>query len=358
HLVALASLAGHAAWIVVEHRRAKGPFALAVVGGLAPLAPLLALAAGQRQRQVEWIPRPELDTVQTLLPRLAASGPVAVALAVLALGAWTGRARRGVLVAYTWMAVLPVAVVWVASRAGDTSYFLPRYLLFTLPAWAVLAGAGVAVLATGRAAAGLLAVAVVAALGVPDQRALRAAGAHEERNYPEPSTISWIDYAGVAQLVRAGLRPGDGIVYSSIDQRLWHVDTGVEYYLRGGPRPRDVLAGESGEARDDLWTYDCLTAAPCLDAADADRIWLVTVVLRGTPHDPYAGLFAEKARALRERYHVVSGVAVPGAYVSLLERGATPAEPAPSCAPLWSAGGTQWPFGPKCPPETGTSQTG
>jgi mannosyltransferase len=272
HLVASAALAGHAAWVIVEHRRARGPFALSVVAGLAPLAPVFAVAAGQRERQIEWIPRPELDAVQTLLPRMAASGPVAAALIVLAVGAWTGqRVRRGALMAYTWMALLPVAVVWIVSRAGEMSYFLPRYLLFTLPAWAVLAGAGLAVLAERwtppgrRVPAGLLAVAVLAVLGCADQRALRSAGAHEERDYPRRATLSWVDYAGIARVVRADLRPGDGIVYSSIDQRLWHVDAGVEYYLRGEPRPADVLLGVSAEAMNGLWTYDCLVAASCLD---------------------------------------------------------------------------------------------
>ncbi|UGQ13149.1 hypothetical protein LO772_05900 [Yinghuangia sp. ASG 101] len=135
---------------------------------------------------------------------------------------------------------------------------------------------------------------------------------------------SWIDYAGIAGIVRAGRRPGDGIVYSAVDQRLWHVDAGVEYYLRGEPRPRDILAGRTAEDRDDLWTYDCSAPAACLDAADADRVRLVAVVPRGTPVDPFTALLPSTAEELRARYHVVRGTAVAGAYVSLLERGPTP----------------------------------
>lgn len=358
HLVALAGLAGHAAWLVArqgpgrarraERRGVRRAFAVALAAGTAPLAPLAAVAGGQRVRQIEWIPRPDLDSLQVLLPRLAASGPVAVALAVLALGACTGPHRRAV-AGYFGAALLPVAVVWAVSRAGDTSYFLPRYLLFTLPAWAVLAGAGVALLADraavpragGRAqtappstaptAAVAVLLALVAAIGVSDQRQLREPGAHEQRDYPERSTISWVDYQGIADLLRARQRPGDGIVYASLDQRLWHTDTGVEYYLRRELRPDDVLLGRSGPDRDDLWTYDCVDSEACLRAADPERIWLVVIVLRGVPENPFAGVARSTARALRQGYHVVESVAVPGAYVSLMERGATPPAPEDAC---------------------------
>ncbi|HSA51210.1 MAG TPA: glycosyltransferase family 39 protein [Yinghuangia sp.] len=389
HLVALAAVAGHVGYLLLRRREAWRGFAVAVVAGLAPLAPLFALAATQRVRQIEWIPRPELDSLQSLLPRLAASGPVAVGLAVLAIGAWTARPARGpvlptaifepafprprakpgasptarpgsrpVLAAVTATAVAPVAVVWAASLVGDTSFFLPRYLLFTLPAWAVLAGAGLGLLAqrlTPAVAAAVL-VALVAA-GVPDHRALRASGAHEQRDHPEPSDISWVDYAGVADIVRAGQRPGDGIVYSSIDQRLWHVDAGVEYYLRGDPVPRDVLAGRTGEDRDDLWTHDCLDPAACLDAVGAERIWLVAVVLRGAPADPYAAMPRDKALALRDRYHVVRSVAVAGAYVSLLERGATPSGgTADACAEGGQSPYRRWVFGDESRCAAGTGR--
>ncbi|MEU8139367.1 glycosyltransferase family 39 protein [Streptodolium elevatio] len=368
HLVALAGLAGHVAWLAARPGSARGAerpsvrraFLVAVAAGTAPLAPLAAVAGGQRVRQIEWIPRPDLDTLQVLLPRLAASGPVAVALAVLALGACTGPHRRSA-AGYFGVALVPVAVVWAVSRAGDTSYFLPRYFLFTLPAWAVLAGAGIAVLADRLAAAGratgssgdrqtpgpapvpapiarpitpptatvatAVLLALVAAIGVSDQRQLRAPGAHEQRDYPERSAASWVDYRGIADLLRARQRPGDGIVYASVDQRLWHTDAGVEYYLRGELRPNDVLLGRSGVDRDDLWTYDCLDSEACLRAADPERIWLVVIVLRGVPENPFAGVAGSTAQALRGSYHVVESVAVAGAYVSLMERGATPLAP-------------------------------
>ncbi|MCF2527603.1 glycosyltransferase family 39 protein [Yinghuangia soli] len=335
HLVGLATLTGHAAWVLAAHRTALRRFAVAVGTGLAVLAPLAVHAAGQRGRQIDWIPRPKPDDVLTFLPRMTASGPVAVLLVVLLLAAWRGP-DRGAARAYTAMALVPIAAVAAISAVADTSYFLPRYLLGTLPAWAVLAGAGIAALSAGRVrrprTQGLVAVAavaLVAALGLPDHDAMRRPGAHEERDYPVPVTLSWVDYEGAARIIRTGLRPGDGVVYSAVDQRLWHVDTGVQYYLRGGPQPIDALLGRSGTARDDLWAYDCADPDPCLDAAGAERIWLVAVVLRGEPRDPYTPLWGETARALKARYHVVRSEAVAGVYVSLLERGATPGAACP-----------------------------
>ncbi|WP_436772380.1 glycosyltransferase family 39 protein [Yinghuangia sp. YIM S09857] len=377
HLVALAGVVGHAAWLAVRlsggdlsggdggirrdahtepgakpgpepgfERRDQSPrgrrllaFAVSIVAATAPLAPLAVVAGAQRVRQIEWIPRPELEALQVLLPRTAASGPVALALAVLALGACTGPHRRAV-AAYFGAALLPVVAVCAVSLAGDTSYFLPRYLLFALPAWAVLAGAGIAVLADRVAAATtaattattattatVLALAVVAAVGVPDQRELREPGAHEQRDYPAKSAISWVDYRGIADLLRARQRPGDGIVYASVDQRLWHVDVGVEYYLRHELQPRDVLLGRTGTDRDDLWAYDCLDSESCLRTADPERIWLVVIVLRGVPDNPFAGVARSTAQALRGSYHVVESTPVAGAYISLMERGPTPPGP-------------------------------
>lgn len=337
HLVALAALAGHIAWVALRTPRAWRRFAVTVAAALAPVAPLAAVAAGQRVRQVEWIAHPDAEAFSSYPRRLFASTPVAatvLALAVVAcvLHARAAGRRRTAVAAFAASAVLPVAVVWAVSEAGDTSYFLPRYLLFTLPAWAVLAGAAAARL-PGRAfaaAAVAAAVAATAALGTPDQRTLREPGAHERRNHPDPAATSWIDYAGIQRVVAAAVRPGDGIVYASVDQRLWHVDTALAYYARGTRMPDDVLLGATGPDRDDLWDHDCPDPAACLDAAAAERLWLVAIVPRGTPDDPYYGVTGDKRRELRARYHAVRSVAVAGAYVTLLERGPTaPAEPCP-----------------------------
>ncbi|MDI2129767.1 glycosyltransferase family 39 protein [Yinghuangia seranimata] len=348
HLVALAVLVGHAAF-ALQRRSARGPFLLAVAAGLVPLVPLFALGASQRAAQIEWIPAPDTDMVQGMLPRVVASGPATAALLVLAIGACTGPARRTV--ACWWAAaVLPTTAVLLVSILGDQSYFLARYLLFTLPAWAVLAGQGAALLAarltrrtTHRRVVVAAVVLALAACGLPDQRTLRGVGAHERRSYPDPSLGTWLDYAAAADVIRADLRPGDGIAYSAAGQRIWHVDGGIEYYLGDDHRPDDVLRAASGPDRDTLWSVDCPDPDACLDRAAAPRIWLVAVNLTRQPDNPYRGIRTDTANALRARYHVVTSTPVHGLTVSLLVPGATPPAPEPcTSAPQLTWSGSEF----------------
>jgi len=120
-------------------------------------------------------------------------------------------------------------VIWIVSQ-GQTSYWLPRYLLFSLPAWALLAGAG---LATPRRAtkalAGLLALAVV---GVPARRtcarSARMTGGTSRPRRPPPRSAT----------------PGR---------------------RRSSPRATDLATESSRSAtasRTSCWTPDCATTCP------------------------------------------------------------------------------------------------
>ena len=73
----------------------------------------------------------------------------------------------------TAIAVAPVAAVWLVSQ-GPYSYFFPRYLLFTVGAWAILAGIGLSRLDARIATAAVLVIAILAA---GDQQAVTPAQA-------------------------------------------------------------------------------------------------------------------------------------------------------------------------------------
>jgi hypothetical protein len=73
-----------------------------------------------------------------------------------------------------------VAAVWLVSQ-GPHSYFFPRYLLFTVGAWAILAGIGLSRLDVRVAMA---AVCVIAILGAGDQQVIREPGARSWPSYP------------------------------------------------------------------------------------------------------------------------------------------------------------------------------
>jgi hypothetical protein len=91
----------------------------------------------------------------------------------------------------TALAIGPVAAVWLASQ-GTYSYFFPRYLLFTVGAWAVLAGIGLSRL-DGRIA--VVTVLVIAILSAGDQQVIREPGAHNWPSYPVGLGGYYVHYA-------------------------------------------------------------------------------------------------------------------------------------------------------------------
>ncbi|MFI6443434.1 glycosyltransferase family 39 protein [Kitasatospora sp. NPDC050543] len=321
HLISFSTVGGQLALVLLHlwrtraarQRRLLWQYPLAVVAALVPAAPVIVLGGRQSERQLGWIPAPTLYRLRTFGDQLFGSPAVLygfLALAVLAL-AWPG--RRLASVQLLLLATVPVAVVWLASHGG-TSYFIDRYLLFTLPAWAALAGGGVAALhAFSRRWApaplcAALAVAVVAAsavLSAPAQREVRTVDSHE----PDE------DYRGAAALVAAGYRPGDGLAASGGESSWAMVGPGVSYYLPDRVRPYPVFVARSAAHAADLYPVECPAAAECL--GHGDRIWLVTL---GTDEDQFQSLAPDQVRALRGGYTASEVRRIRGITVTLLTR--------------------------------------
>ena len=281
-LVALSVVAGHIAgavlrcWYDRDHRQLW--FLAAVAGGIAACMPVLVAGATQANNQIAWILRPDLDLSDFAFfgRNLFYSTSVATALIILAVLAWAVAWREAAFM--TALAIGPVAAVWLASQ-GTYSYFFPRYLLFTVGAWAVLAGIGLSRL-DGRI--GAAAVLIVAILGAGDQQVIRETGAHNWTYYPGGSGGYYMDYASAAAFVAPRARAGDGIVYQAREhQDSWlMVGYGLQYYLardmpNGVPVPRELFIARTAAQAGTLYPEPCQRPAACLGAEP--RIWVIGV---------------------------------------------------------------------------------
>ncbi len=263
------------------------------------LAPVIYLSAGQ-SAQINWVRRPGLSTVASLLRDFAGAGALIPVIGVLAvIGCLAGPGlRRGRLtlatVALPWL-VLPSAVLLAVSLAHPV--YVERYVVFCLPALAVLAAAGLTWLAAAsrRALAGrglgprradILAVAAPAVLAVliagvlvGPQREIRQPGARAD------------DLRAVAGVVAARERAGDAVLYLPRDAELVGVaypaafrrlrDIGLgrsavaSATLRGLPAPPDVVAARLRGVRR-VWTVQWAGPLSRSGAAPASLTRLLT----------------------------------------------------------------------------------
>ena len=321
-VVALSVVAGHIAGAVLrswhDHDRRQLRFLPAVAAGLAACLPLVMAGAAQARDQIGWIARPGVDLTDFSFfgRNLFYSTSVAAALIVLAVLAWAVAWREAAFM--TVLAVGPVAVVWLASQ-GSYSYFFPRYLLFTVGAWAILAGIGLSKLDVRAAAAAVL---VVAILGAGDQLLIRAPGAHSWPSFPVGAGGSYPDYAGAAAFIAPRARPGDGAVYQGgkHGQNYMMIGDGLTYYLsrdmtNGVPFPHQLFVARPAAEAGTLYPQRCRQPAACLGAEP--RIWVV-----GNRHqlNPYRAVTPAQAAVLRPRYRLSLVKHVRGLTVFLLTR--------------------------------------
>jgi mannosyltransferase len=307
---------------LLEDRRIAG-FAVAAAGGAAATLPVILLGLGQARNQIGWIPRPGVGFVAAFGANLFYSPVIATAVVLLALLAWApAELRRGTAMA-TAMAVAPVAVVWLISQSG-VSYFDPRYLLFTLAAWAILAGSAVAAHGIRMTAALLI---VLALLSAGDQRAIRLPAAHQWAAYPARTGLS-TNYTNAAWLIASNARAGDGIAYEGWPVRWRMIDSGVQYYLAqdlgdylpGGRSasyrmPRRIFVARTAVQDSTLYPQVCARPADCI--GDEARVWIVGF---GRAKNPFRLLPAAEADVLRARYKLHAIAYLDGLTVALMVR--------------------------------------
>ncbi|MDT5025267.1 MAG: mannosyltransferase [Micromonosporaceae bacterium] len=275
HVVALLLLAGHGWAVFAFRRKVAGRWLVAAFIGALPAAGLLWLG----ERHAAAMTRiPDLSLFTATPKELFGATALSVVLVVLALFSLPLRYAAGI---YTAWAVVPPLMLLLIAQA--TPIWLPQSLLFTLPAWATL---GAAALCRARAGWGAGMLVVIALIGLPVQVAFREPDGHRQATRQ------------LAEIIEAGMRPGDGVVYGSADAE-WVGRATVAHYLPADRRPKDLLA--TGPQRNDsqLLTAECTDVAKCL--GDTSRLWVVRL---GEQKDPIRATGAQKERLLRTRYRV------------------------------------------------------
>ncbi|MEU3790373.1 glycosyltransferase family 39 protein [Streptomyces fructofermentans] len=277
HLVALSVVAGHLCLVVLEKRRGDRivhyAFAGAAMLGLSITLPMVAQGSGQ-SGQISW----NVTTTQDLIDypqELFGSwitGGVLMGAGLLGLLV----ARRYALLLASWTLLPPVLTFLTANQLH---LFLPRYLLFTVPAWALLAGALVARLsgpltpgarsgAGAKVLSGFLVTAVAAGYAFV---ALPGIDLAKRDMDDEP------DYAAAAAAVAGKARPGDGMIFNGgLSERR-----AMSYELRDRRAPEDVLMEFTPQQNGSYGATECRRPARCL--ADVDRLWLVSTIRDGKP---------------------------------------------------------------------------
>ncbi|RSS79384.1 hypothetical protein EF918_17560 [Streptomyces sp. WAC06614] len=308
HMVALVFLASHGIivltrWWRRRERRWLVGWPVAVAVALLCVLPLVVLGQRQVGRQLGWLTAPSASYVVDVFWR-GLFGSTAVSLCFLALSAlplaWT-RGRRPALET-ALVAALPVLLLWIVSQ-GPSAYFLDRYLLFTLPAWSVLAAAGLTALRPRALTA--LGLAAVLALGLSDQVKIR--GAHSREAF---------DARAAAAVIAEGYRPGDGFAPLRGTEAYLQFDIAVPYYLPARMKLKDVFVERTRQERGDLYAQVCADPAACI--GNVRRVWVVTQ--GSADHQPFKGFPRAETDALNSTFPRRTVTVVPGMTVTLLER--------------------------------------
>ena len=283
HIVTLTVLLAHALymWNVFRSRsdfrllRWIAGAVIAVTGAL----PLVAEGHDQSSA-IDWI-KLNLTAITQLPERLFGSAAVAgvVAIAAVLAGALLWRRDRGPVVLLAAWALFPP--LFCLATFPLLHLFLHRYLLFTLPGWALLAAAaGFAVVrAIGRrttvalSLSGLLVVAGVFYVGVPGQQAAR-----------HSPVVGEPDFRGAARSVESRRQPGDTIAFAGAGRngrRAFAYETRLS-----AARPTDILVARTSQQIGQFGTLECPDPGVCV--GDTRRIWLITAT--ENYEDPLTGM--------------------------------------------------------------------
>ncbi|WP_203842344.1 glycosyltransferase family 39 protein [Winogradskya humida] len=329
HVIALLSLASHVVIALSAYRRNKLwiliGWPVALVMGLAIASPVII--GGQRQGgTIGWIPDATWARVEAFPGDLFDSPAVAGFFVVAGIGALVAlalgkRAWTAVFLA-TWALFPPIFGYYTFH---EFYFFLPRYSLFTVPAWALLAGFAVRQIigassgavtagAIGRGIANARSFAKVLTATVLAGGMLTFLAWESHVAVRDPAGGGEFAFRDGAAYIQAREKPGDGVIFTGYP----NTHRGFRYYWRDRPlseQPREVLVDQ---AKVIPYSWDrpaCADPVPCL--GDTERIWLVSTDPSGIATSP---LNAVDQKAVEARYTVTEHVEFTRMWVSLLVR--------------------------------------
>jgi mannosyltransferase len=280
HEIAILVLAAHGWYVLAFYRRHLWRWLTAALLGALPLTPIVWFGIRQRH-QVSYIQDVSFSLAEPFMRVVLGGVAIAVAFAVLALFALPLRRPTAL---FTAWALVPTGALLLVSLA--VPMFLPRYLVFTLPAWALLAGTTIARLRLPWAAT---ATAVVVALGISMQVTIRQPSGHEGQATRE-----------VADILTARASRSDGVVYATSEPGGgWTTRDLVAHYVPADHRPKDLLMTQPPRTNGLLLAQECTKVAACL--GKPERVWVIRL---GELDDSLAGLGPDKTEILRSRYRV------------------------------------------------------
>ncbi len=251
-------------------------------------SPVIVLSAGQQSQQ-SWLDPLGVHLAATLLklldpPELAAA-LLLVAVATFAFSALRGRLRTDVpprllALALPWL-LLPAVVLLAVSDVHPV--FTPRYVLFCLPAAALLAGAGLASLGRAGAVAGL---ALIVLLALPGQISDRKVNSHSR------------DLRQLSHLVAVHARPGDALLIPHLNDRGFEAAYPAAYRSL-----RDIGLGRTPVQSATLFGTNAPASVIRRRLTTTTRLWVIETSNERAPTRLLAGL------GFRAVYHwTVTGI--------------------------------------------------
>jgi mannosyltransferase len=270
NIFGLTLIPAHGLTVALAARRTKGrrPLAAgwltAAGAAVAVVGPLLVLAWQQRAPE-GWLKTPEAGTLANLRNLVGPSALASVVLLIIASGILLSAAGGRARLRADWPATMPaLCVPWLLFPPAvllTGSLIQPvytlRYVLFVLPALALLAGAALAAL--GRVA-GAIGLAMVVLVGLPAQLDVRQHGAHGDN-------IRMAD-----AFVTAARRPGDAVLYASTGAR-----NAAAAYPDGLAALRNIALDQAPIPSGTLAGTYLPAPAVRLRLAGVRRVWVVEV---------------------------------------------------------------------------------
>ena len=223
----------------------------------------VAVAAFRERGQIGWITRPDLRTLigveQIIGPPAAVGAVLIVIAAAVTIGAVRGHGRLRthwpaglITVCIPWL-ILPPAILLTVSLLHPVYMF--RYIVFCIPAAALLAGTALAAL--GRAA-GALALVLIVLLVLPAQAKVRAPDGHGE------------NLRLISQLLADYERPGDSVLFASFYERKVAIA-----YPAGFRSLRDIGLGKTALQAAEPAGLNLPTTVISNRLAKVTRLWVI-----------------------------------------------------------------------------------